>query len=263
MQSFVTLPKELQHEIYDKLEIEDRGNLNIAMPKNAIRKTLKTDLDKDRKLRVIAHYMKRTGSRRYCYNNMIKFMLDNETDPTSKKLIREMSGEDNKGIFSPRMVYAFLNGNVTYIKELKHTGVIEDIDVQTIVFEGFKFITSDFLRACEENNIAQNVLLNILSTTWNKNIVVFSLVYFSNEDGLKHLSERKDVYDLHESWKYVTCPSVAVLFLTGTSVKLLFKYFDVDDVLKTHMLDYAYQMMNMNVIKALIEVGASLQNMIK
>lgn len=256
------LPKEIQHEIYDRLEIEDRGNLNIAMPKNAIRKTLRTDIVKDSKLRVVSYYMKKVRGERKYYNNMTRFILENATDPTCKKLIGELETESGDGdaLFSPRMVHAFFNNDTAYIKSLKNSGVMEDIDLQIIAHEGFKHVTSEFLRACEENSVAQNVLLNIFSTSWNKYIIVFSLVYFGNEDAVKYLMERKGVYDLYESWVFVANINVAVLFITEVSLKLLFKYFCVEDKVKSYMLDIAFQGMNMQVIKALGDAGVTLKD---
>lgn len=83
---FINLPIELQHFIYDKLHVNDRKNLNIALVKNKITKSL----ENDKKLAVINYVFKHKDK----YNptksdKIINFIKSNIEEPTIKEIIKD------------------------------------------------------------------------------------------------------------------------------------------------------------------------------
>lgn len=94
---FLDLPRSVQELVYDKLQIEDRIMLNAAVAKHtSFRKTLKTDVMKDKYLSIIRYKTKVQRSKRapvILTALQMKFVDENKRDPTIRRFLRESTFE--------------------------------------------------------------------------------------------------------------------------------------------------------------------------
>lgn len=111
---FLELPTAIQERIYDTLNIRDRRSLNIALSKRRITKTIRTDMEKDRKLAALSYAMKRKGKWDVSRSRvMMDFIGQNLDDPTVAELVSSDQG---------------VNLVTTKIKNAVSTGSSDDLE---------------------------------------------------------------------------------------------------------------------------------------
>lgn len=86
---FLELPIAIQERVYDSLPMTDRRNLNIALGKRRIVRTLHNNPEKDRKLAVVNYAFKKMTAQDVKKSKAIsKFLMENMEDPTVKDIMK-------------------------------------------------------------------------------------------------------------------------------------------------------------------------------
>ena len=86
---FLDIPIDLQHDIFDRLEIQDRVKLNIALgPKHQIISTHKTSAKLNKQLKYLIYYIKRRDIKEYSdlSTDWQRFIGRHANEPTIKML---------------------------------------------------------------------------------------------------------------------------------------------------------------------------------
>ena len=227
---FLDLPTELQHDIYDQLQADDRMRLNQALPKNArILKTTRTNAEKDRRLAVLAY-----SFRRGLVNPglipiaIVDFMKSDMEDPT----VREICTRLDIKIDDVDMVKARVLGHVQAGALTKAHCL--DLIAPHVHRHGFVDDVLNEVAACGSPAMYDTVMGVIGEHLCGEATVcahfVFAVVNYNNERLLYHVCDvQRGTVFIERSMAYMRHPDIARIFAcTPVKVDLMLRYCGLD-----------------------------------
>lgn len=260
--NFLDLPVPLQHEIYDRLDIQHRTKLNISLPKvNRISQTLRTNPAKDKKLKYIAQLakVKKYKSISDFSDACGRFIKENWHDPTIQELC----------------------GTLSHVIPIDYRSITEDITKNTVSATYAYCVddvdTSDatsLISRCATSETFQNVMQNPtlvgMITPLFANVseelkirvhgFFFNLVCYSNASLLKHILSTRNA---HITDEWCNCgldylENRATIFGSPFAIRTLCEIVRVSDATKKAMLVCAIERLDMDVADYLTSLGVSL-----
>lgn len=196
---FLNLPIELQHFVYDKLHIKDRKNLNIALVRNKIMKSI----DKDKKLAVICYAFKHKDK----YNpiksdNIMNFIKLNHDEPTIKQIIEDYN-------LTLEMTNVSKLENMIQNNDVSDIDKLEDIDLLDICTKSkIKNCIARYAKPDTFDAVFNKYILISLDIHLLSDIFLDSLNY-KNFELFKHLAKTQEYKDCIE---YITTPYICNIF---------------------------------------------------
>ncbi len=266
---FLDLPVDVQHEVYNRLDIKHRTRLNIALPKpHKISRTTRTNPTKDAKLKYLSQLMKvkRYKSANDVPESCMRFITENPDDPTVKEICASLK-------YTPSRQSALLqdirNNTVSistpYLLSPSHAYG----DVLTEIARHATPTTFDnILLNPSTSSILTRCFLELNDAISYPNHVgnfFFTLVNYHNTSLLSHVllsaSLLQPLQRHAQQWRQKAIAyleSLAHIFCSLKSIKILCEIVRVSDKSKEKMLTTAIENMDITTADYLTSQGAKL-----
>jgi hypothetical protein len=249
------LPHELLSVIYDKCYIEDRDNLNKALPKeNRVKKKI------DKKLHLLSYAMKRKEKNKFLSGEIYNFINNNLDDPTIKRYCEDIGITIDKVLVS--QFYTLLNdltenNIVNFDKYPIYTEVSKkELGEFTSKFYSCANATS-FKKLYSNDNTRQILEKSVFKYL---NLLIFNMFNYGNETLLKFLVEEGRSYEIIVIDLLDTVyDNLKTLSIRSHSRRLMLKYMDISQDRKNEMLEYVIDELDVEGFIDLIEAGAKFE----
>jgi hypothetical protein len=234
---FLDLPIELQEKIYDNLEITDRVNLNIALPRNSkIIKTTKTNKEKDKRIGLLNYYFKKKN-KIIPRSKIYDFVLNNKDDPTCKIIYNSFTTEnvnEKNNILLLKFEEELKDNKISNetLEELSSKNYIIT-DIMINIFMKLSVVSID-THVKLLNNAFGLKLYNILSIN---NSLFYYLIIYENENLLKFMIDKKDILELRIALFNNVKSTNLEYYYNINHINLLIKYFDIEYIYLQRILE--------------------------
>lgn len=232
---FLELPSAIQERIYDTLHIRDRRSLNIALSKRRITKTVRTDMEKDRKLAALSYAMKKKGTWDVSRSRvMMDFIGQNLDDPTVAELVSNNQGVN---LTTTKIKSAITNGSMEELVSVAGDPV-PPFDYPMILDALARHGTPSLYDACMKHPCLP-VIKQHISSVGTQYITVFNSVNYMNRALTEYLVSREE---MAEGCAHFLRPEIASIFVPRTdATRLILQLFappvaTVEEMMKAAVL---------------------------
>lgn len=204
---FLQLPIELQHYIYDMLDLKSRIKLNIAIPVSyKIQITQHNNPHKDRMLGWLMAAIKQSGyaSLDKIGHNWQNFIKENYGDPTIADIVRDADNFRNKIILQQAIESHRVHIDQQYAIETQHW---RKSMIQWIGYIAKHADGNTFENIAKNESLKQitNAIMNTSDDSFCKNFF-FGLISCRNRDLLHHIVH---TYSKNSSWVAIGIETIA------------------------------------------------------
>lgn len=256
---FLNLPVEIQNTVYDNLDIKHRAKLNMALPRtHTITHTLKTNPDKDKKLRYLSYMIEK---KKYTHSNQLsrkcmEFISENQDDPTIKNICKDLNIVFNPDTSVMALITDITNNHVS--PNTTYT-IPEDTNLTHIQYVIAAFATPSTFDTLYWRNPTTSPVISekLLKKRQADRSFFFELVNYCNSDLLKHLIARY----AEEEWlvfgiNYLK--DISQLFFFLGSIKCLCEIVKIPEEKKKQLLQSAIDQMDTEVADYMTSIGTTL-----
>jgi len=261
---FLDLPQELQHEVYDRLDIKHRTKLNVALPRaHRITHTLRTNPTKDAKLKYLTQL---TKVRKYkqiddLSETCIEFIRQNQTDPTVVSFCKTLDYTLQQPPNAPYLPDDIRNNAVSPT----HTYAIPS----NLTTPAFSSLVAQHATPTTFDNLLQNpsitiltaAILNTQGTVTRLNDFFFNMVNRHNAKLLSYGLNPASPCPVTQEWRTKGADyldAVAHIFVSLDSIKILCVVIRISDSQKQRLLLSAIEHLNLPVADYLTSIGVTL-----
>lgn len=259
---FLDLPLEIQHSIYDCLDVKHRTKLNMALPHtHQITHTLNTNPMKNKQLRYLSYMVEK---KRYTNTNQLsqrcmKFISENRDDPTIQKICKDLDIA-----FDPDTSITALITDITknQVPPTKAYVIPDDANLTHIQHAIAKHATPntfDILYAQNTSTIP-HVADQLLRKRRADRSFFFELVNLNNRELLEHIMALHEEQE-QEEWVasgLAYLKDIAHLFFVLESVKTLCEVVQISEEKKKQILQMAIDQMDIDLADYMISIGTTL-----
>jgi hypothetical protein len=248
----LTLPQELLSVIYDKCYIEDRENLNKALPKeNRIKKKI------DKKLHLLSYAMKRKQKNKYQSEEIYNFINNNLDDPTIKRYCEDIGIKIDKVLVS--QFYTLLNdlteNNIVNFDKYPIYTEISQKELGEFTSKFYSCANPESFKKLYSNDNTRQILEKTVFKYLN--LLIFNMFNYGNEVLLKFLIEEGRSYEIIVVDLLDTVyDNIKTLSIRSHSRRLMLKYMDIPLERKNEMLEYIIDELDVEGFVELLNAGA-------
>lgn len=278
---FLDLPIELQHKIYDELEIEERMKLNsVLTSERRIKQTTKTNEKLDKELAMVAYLFKKKKVKPNTMSHKLQtFITSNKDDPTVQRLLREdpelttttsATGVIFMNDFFRGLVHKLIEDNYT---ESDTFAITDDIAKQSAHFPNKAAFVSwcwdatlpKFTKMLNNMHLYKVFKVTVLKSTQYSEYFMFNLINYQNTYLIRYIL--RDAYTAfpedQELWmSLVTCVKSCTFAekFVGRLDGIMLYHEEIGLSLsgREYLLQIAIEQCIFDVARYLIEIGGKL-----
>lgn len=252
---FLELPKDIQEKIYDMMHIKDRVNLNKALPTtDKITRTIKTNQQKDNKLRMTYYFFKKRKNKISIKNKIYHFIIKNIEDPTCQDIMNELFPPSNLSIQNT------VELNPIFYKieqELMNNIISEELFnklPENVTYDNVSFLkdiiikTNDFTVDSFKKMLAYPSALKVLKLIFSDNNIIFTIINYEKDAILELVLEYQDILGIKQSQiNYVKRFEIATLFERKICIEIMIKHLQISYEIQQAWLECAIQNCNVEL----------------